>query len=97
MPTTDGAREQVLRAARRLDRGRGATFSIPEVVAEVRRDGSTLAESTIRTHVTSRMCSNAPENHGTVYADLERVERGRYRLRRAEAGGADPRTPRATS
>lgn len=76
----EGAREQILRAARLLDKGRGATFSVLEILAEVRRQGSTLADSTIRTHVTSRMCKNAPEHHGTVYADLERVERGRYRL-----------------
>jgi hypothetical protein len=86
--TVEGAREQILRAARRLDGGRGASFTIAEIVAEVRRYGATLADSTIRTHVTSRMCANAPKNHGTVYADLERVDRGRYRL--APKPGAKP-------
>jgi hypothetical protein len=41
---------------------------------------SEFKESTIRTHVVSRMCANAPENHAVVYADLERVRPGYYRL-----------------
>jgi len=35
------------------------------------------------THVASRMCADAPDNHGTVYADLDRVGHGLYRLRSA--------------
>lgn len=41
-------------------------------------------ESTIRTHVTSRCCLNAPSHHGTVYNDFERIERGVYKLHRDE-------------
>lgn len=77
----DGAREQVLAAARRLDGDRGLAFTLGDLIAEVRRQGSGLADATIRTHVVSRMCVNAPPHHGTVYADLERVGRGQYRLR----------------
>ena len=50
-----------------------------DVLREMR--DSTYSESTIRTHVTSRMCANAPDNHGTTYDDLVRVGRGLYRLR----------------
>jgi hypothetical protein len=57
------------------------TFAPEDMVAELRRRGSRYAESTIRTHVVSRMCANAPDNHGVVYADLERVSEGRYRVR----------------
>ena len=41
---------------------------------------SGYAESTIRTHVTSRMCGNAPDNHAVTYDDLVRIDAGRYRL-----------------
>jgi hypothetical protein len=27
------------------------------------------------------MCADEPDNHGTTYDDMERVEPGRYRLR----------------
>jgi hypothetical protein len=45
----------------------------------LRRTG--YAESTIRTMITAHLCWNAPDNAGTTYDDLERVDRGRYRLR----------------
>lgn len=60
------ARDQVLRAVGHLDGGRGTTFAAQDVIDELHRLGTTLADSTIRTHVTSRMCANAPSNHGTV-------------------------------
>lgn len=48
----------------------------------MRQRGTGYAESTIRTMVTGHMCANAPENAGTTYDDLERIERGVYRLTR---------------
>jgi hypothetical protein len=78
---SERAREQILAAIGRLtSRGR-ETFTIVEVVDELRGSGSTLAESTIRTHIASRMCADAPDHHGATYEDLERVDRGVYRLR----------------
>ena len=53
-----------------------------EVIEELRHRGTDLAESTIRTHVASRMCASAPDNHGTMYADFERVDHGEYRWRK---------------
>lgn len=38
------------------------------------------AESTIRTMITAHLCRNAPDNAATTYDDLERTDRGRYRL-----------------
>ena len=38
-------------------------------------------EHTIRTEIVSRMCGEAPVHHAVAYDDLERVDRGRYRLR----------------
>ena len=46
----------------------------------MRRRDSRYVDSTIRTHVTGLMCSNAPTNHLTTYPDFERVGRGRYRF-----------------
>ena len=75
------AREDVLAAARALEQ-RGLVPGTPrQLVGEAHQQGSSVSESTLRTHVTSRMCSQAPDHHGTVYADLERVARGKYRIR----------------
>jgi hypothetical protein len=76
------ARQEILAAARKLaERSPDASFALMEIIAELRRTGSHYAESTIRTHVTSRMCADSPDHHGTTYDDFERLDRGRYRLR----------------
>lgn len=72
-----GAREEILEAIRRIDR---ESFTVMDVLREMR--GTGYAESTIRTHITSRMCADAPDHHGTVYSDLERVGHGQYCVRR---------------
>lgn len=78
-------RDAVLDAFTRLERRHGRnTFDLTEVVTETLTIDPGFAESTVRTHVTSRMCADAPDHHGTVYADLERVDRGRYRRRAAQ-------------
>jgi hypothetical protein len=76
------ARDEILAALPSIE-GRSAddTFTPQDVVAELRRRGSTYAESTIRTHVVSRMCANAADHHARVYDDLKRVSDGRYRRR----------------
>jgi len=77
-----GCRDAVLSAFVRLeDRLGRAEFSLQVVVSEVLADTDQFSERTIRTHITSRMCAQAPKNHGTVYSDLDRVGRGRYRRR----------------
>ena len=63
-----------------LVNGSDRSFTVAEVVMEMRRRGSRYAESTIRTHVTAFMCSNSPINHSSQYRDFERIERGRYRM-----------------
>ncbi len=35
-----------------------------------------FAESTIKTHITSRMCGNSPDNHNTTYDDFIRTDDG---------------------
>lgn len=69
------ARDAILQAIDRLDRDE---FTIMDVLREMQ--GSGYAESTIRTHMASRMCGDAPENHATTFRDLRRVGHGRYRL-----------------
>lgn len=77
-------REAVLDAFRRLEaRDDRTEFDLAEIVAEVMSETTRYTESTIRTHVTSRPCANAPDNHAVVHDDLERVRRGVYRLRTA--------------
>lgn len=71
------ARDEILEALDVL----GNTFTPDDVVRDMRPRGSSYAESTIRTHVVSRMCSNAPDNHARTYDDLERVRDGVYRRR----------------
>ena len=75
-------RDEVLKGAQELSQlSPSGEFSVDDVVAYLRRKGSAYKESTIRTHVTSRMCANAPDNHAVTYDDLERAARGTYRLR----------------
>lgn len=63
--------------------GPDGTFEVGSVLAALRARGSRYSDATVRTHVTSRMCADSPDHHGSVYDDLERVGRGRYRLRPA--------------
>jgi hypothetical protein len=76
------AREEILAAlpAVRARTGR-ETFTVQDVIDELERRGSTYKHSTIRTHVVSRMCTNAPSHHARTYDDLERLADGTYRSR----------------
>lgn len=77
-------RDEILDAFRILTTRHGRdTFSPAEIVAELRQRGTQYRESTIRTHIVSRMCGNAPDHHAVVYDDLERVGTGQYSLRRS--------------
>ena len=69
--------DEVLAAALRLARERGDwTFTPDEVVRALPH----LNASTIRTHVTSRCCVNAPKNHLHKWDYFRRVGRGTYRV-----------------
>lgn len=75
------ARDEIIAAMRSLAAHHGRQeFKLEEIVYEVFARGSKLRESTIRTHVTSRMCKDAPDHHAVVYRDLERTRPGWYRL-----------------
>ena len=73
-------RDEVLAAAETLVENGIDPFSRDDVIDEMRRRGSEYRDSTISTHVTSRMCANAPRNHAVVYNDLVRVGHGLYRI-----------------
>ena len=76
------ARDEILAVLPLLAvRTQDGTFTPQDVVDELRRRGSSYAPSTIRTHVVSRMCAEAPDHHAVTYSDLERVDAGRYRMR----------------
>jgi excinuclease UvrABC helicase subunit UvrB len=76
------ARDQILLAVDSITGGGERTFTIAEVIAELQRRGTMLADSTIRTHIASRMCANSPDNHGTTYADFDRIDHGEHRWRK---------------
>ena len=58
------AREAVLEAFRALEQRTGrSVFKPREIVAEVTSSTTQFRESTIRTHVISQMCANAPVHH----------------------------------
>ena len=69
--------EQVLRAALRLCRARrNWTFRPAEVVAEL----PGLNSGSVRTHVMSRCCVNAPAHHPHRWPYFRRVGRGVYEI-----------------
>ena len=81
--------DEVLSAARRLCRERGEwTFSAEEVVRALAH----LNEHSVRAHVASRCCVNAPAHHAHRWPYFRRLARGRYeilapyRAERAAAG-----------
>ncbi len=69
--------KRVLDVARRLSREGTKTFRLEEVVAAL----PDLNEGTVRTHVASRCCVNAPNHHQHRWPYFHRVSRGVYRLR----------------
>jgi len=71
--------EEVLGAAQRICRRRtGWRFRPVEIVRALPH----LDPGTIRTHIVSRCCVNAPVNHPHRWEYFERVERGTYVIRR---------------
>lgn len=76
-------RDEILDCAERLISRKGRNeFSLLEILECMHSRGTSYRDSTIRTHVTSRMCANAPDHHGVTYDDLQRIGTGMYRLLR---------------
>jgi hypothetical protein len=75
------ARDEIIVAMRALEaRHSRQDFKVDEILQEVFARGSEYKESTIRTHIVSRMCGQAPNHHGVTYRDLDRTSHGYYRL-----------------
>jgi len=74
-------RDEILAAVREIVNSKGINqFEVGEVVEYMLSKNQNLNPSTIRTHITSRCCVNAPANHPVTYNDYERIKRGVYRL-----------------
>ena len=67
---------EVLATAQRLSRSNDWTFRLFEVVRALPH----LNESSVRTHIVSRCCENAPENHTHRWPYFRRVGRGVYEI-----------------
>lgn len=81
--------EDVLRTAVRLCRSRnGWTFRVGEVVRALPH----LNPSSVRTHIVSRCCINAPKNHPHKWDYFRRVGRGEYEIQPGRRGTAEART-----
>src|SRR5437763_16746123 len=85
----DPIHAQVLQAARGLA-ARDGTFSIADVVGALPH----LNTATVRTHVASRCCADAPVHHASRYPYFRSVGRGVYRIEPAfcQRGPRPPRT-----
>jgi predicted RNase H-like HicB family nuclease len=69
--------EEVLAAARRLAANeKDGSFAVRDILALLPH----LKENTVRTHVVSRCCVNAPKNHPHKWEYFRRIGRGRYRI-----------------
>jgi hypothetical protein len=69
--------EEVLRAAQRICRERGEeTFCVLDVVRALPH----LNENSVRTHIVSRCCVNAPINHPHKWPYFRRLARGEYEI-----------------
>lgn len=78
----DTARDEILNVVSSITDGGRRTFTVDEVVSELRARGSRFKDSTIRTHITSRLCANAASHHAVRYPDFDRVGPGEYRWRK---------------
>ena len=70
---------QVLAAAQRLCRPEDWRFDLIDIVRALPH----LKESSVRTHVVSRCCENAPANHPHRWPYFDRVGHGIYEIRPA--------------
>ena len=77
MANNEPVQKQVLDAARRLSNEGTRPFTLAQIVATLPK----LNRGTVRTHVSSRCCVNAPNNHQHRWPYFHRVRRGVYRLR----------------
>lgn len=74
-------RDEILTCANRIVSQKEINeFTLQEILDCMKAARTRYEESTIRTHVTSRMCVNAPKHHAVKFADFVRISRGTYKL-----------------
>jgi len=73
------ARSEILEAAKSLTNRGISPFSPIQLIREIEQTGTSYPEETLRTHITSWMCVDAP-GHNPSYRDLKRVGHGQYVL-----------------
>lgn len=79
--TRDGARREILQAARAVVARTGRReFEVQDVIEEMHRLHTGYADATIRTMLTSHLCAESTGEGVAGYADVTRVGRGVYRL-----------------
>ena len=82
--------QEVLEAVRRICRERDAwTFTPQEIVRALPH----LKPNSVRTHIVSRCCVNAPKNHPHRWEYFRRLGRGMYELLPAKRRAPPPRSP----
>lgn len=86
--------DEVLAAALRICRRRGGWRFRP---IEIVRALPHLDDGTVRTHITSRCCFNAPRNHPHKWDYFDRVARGLYEIRRTYRRRRPPRKTRSAA
>ncbi|WP_444875871.1 DUF7669 domain-containing protein [Aneurinibacillus soli] len=78
----NSCRAEILATVHSIVRNKGINeFTVNEVVEYLSQNNTVYKPQSIRTHITSRCCVNAPDHHAVVYDDFERIGRGVYKLR----------------
>ena len=75
--------EEILKTARRVCSKPNWTFTLNDIVRAIPH----LNEGSVRTHVSSRCCVNAPSNHQSRWPYFRRLGRGVYEIQKAYRSG----------
>lgn len=74
-------RNELLQATKSIVRTKGINqFTPKEAIEHMQRNNTIYAESTIRTHITSRCCINTKTHHAVTYNDYEALGNGEYKV-----------------
>ena len=71
--------EEILKTARRVCSKPNWTFTLNDIVRAIPH----LNEGSVRTHVSSRCCVNAPSNHQSRWPYFKRLGRGVYEIQKS--------------
>jgi hypothetical protein len=73
--------KEVLSAAKSIIKAKGRNeFRPEEVISYLKSQDTSYKENTIRTHIVSKCCKNAPAHHNTRYPYFERLSHGTYKV-----------------